>query len=88
MHQQLCPLLVLNEEHAEDTLLNSNELKLVLSKTPKFSPSPNRIKPKTVAGDCYIFGRRLIKIKAHNSFVCKDLIVRVKVNYELTCMVP
>ena len=35
---------VLNEEHAEDTLLISNELKRVLSKTPKFRPTPNKIK--------------------------------------------
>ena len=51
---------VLNEEHAEDTLLISNELKRVLSKTPTFRPTPNKIKPKTVAGDYDIFCHRLI----------------------------
>ena len=32
---------VLNKEHTEDQLLNSNELKKVLSKTPKFRPTPS-----------------------------------------------
>jgi hypothetical protein len=61
----------LNEEHAEDTLLISNELKPVLSKTPKIRPTPNKIKPRTVAVDCDIFGHRLIKTF---KFVSKDFI--------------
>jgi hypothetical protein len=51
---------VLNEEHAKDTLLISSELKRVLSKTPKFRPTPNKIKPRTVAADCDILARSSI----------------------------
>ena len=35
---------VLNQEHAKDPLLTSNDLKRVLSKNPNFLPTPNRIK--------------------------------------------
>jgi len=35
---------VLNEEDSKDPLLISNELKKVLSKTPKFRPTPNVVK--------------------------------------------
>jgi hypothetical protein len=78
---------VFNQEHAEDTLLISHELvKLVLSKTPKFCLTPNKIKSKTVAGDCDSFGQRLIK--TFNRFVCKDFIARGKVNSELSGVVP
>jgi hypothetical protein len=52
---------VLNEEHTEDPLLNSNELKRVLSKTRKFRPTPSIIKPKNTAMDCDLFGYRIIK---------------------------
>jgi hypothetical protein len=69
---------VLNLEHARDPLLTSNDLKRVLSKTPKFRPTPNRIKPKTVASDCDLFGHRLIK--TFNRFVYKDFIQQAKVN--------
>ncbi len=51
----------LNQEHAEDTLRISDELKRVLSKTPKFRPTPSNFKPSTVAADCDVFGHRLIK---------------------------
>ncbi len=72
---------VLNQTHAKDMLLTSNELKRVLSKTPKFRPTPSIIKPTTVAGDCDILGHRLIK--PFNRFVCKDFIERAKVNSKL-----
>jgi hypothetical protein len=42
---------LLNQEHAEDDMLTSNELIRVLSKTPKFRPTPHIVKPKTVASD-------------------------------------
>jgi hypothetical protein len=77
---------VLNQEHARDALLTSNELKCVLSKTPKFRPTPNIIKPTTIAGDCDILGHRLIK--TFNRFVCKDFIKRAKVNSQLAGIVP
>jgi hypothetical protein len=51
----------LDQEHAEDTLRTSDELKRVLSKTPKFRPTPSNIKPSTVVADCDVFGHRLIK---------------------------
>jgi hypothetical protein len=52
--QQLEFRCTLNEEHAEDTLLISNELKLVLSKTPNFAPprtrsSPGRLQSESTA---------------------------------------
>ena len=77
---------VLNQEHAKDALLTSNELTRVLSKTPKFRPTPRIIKPTTVAGDCDILGHRLIK--TFNRFVCKDFIERAKVNSKLAGIVP
>jgi hypothetical protein len=77
---------VLNQTHAKDTLLTSNELKRVLSKTPKFRPTPSIIKPTTVAGDCDILGHRLIK--TFNRFVCKDFIELAKVNSKLAGIVP
>jgi hypothetical protein len=69
---------VLNQEHARDSLLTSNELKRVLSKTLKFCPTPNMIKSTTIAGDCDVLGHHLIK--TFNRFVCKDFIKRAKVN--------
>ena len=77
---------VLNQEQAGDTLLTSNELKRVLSKTPKFRPTPSTIRPSTVAGDCDILGHRLIK--TFNRFVCKDFIEQAQVNSELAGIVP
>ena len=67
-------------------LLTSYELKRVLSKTPKFRPTPNIIKAKTVASDCDLFGQRLIK--TFNRFVCKDFIQRAQVNSDLAGIVP
>jgi hypothetical protein len=69
---------VLNQDHAKDPLLTSNDLKRVLSKTPKFRPTPNILKPGTVAKDCNLFGHRLIK--TFNRFVCKDFINMAKIN--------
>jgi hypothetical protein len=77
---------VLNKEHTEDQLLNSNELKKVLSKTPKFRPTPSIIKPRTVATDCDLFGHRIIK--TFNRFVCNDFIQQAKVNSKLAGIVP
>ena len=77
---------VLNLEHTMDPLLTSNDLKRVLSKTPKFRPTPNRIKSKTAASDCDLFGHRLIK--TFNRFVCKDFIQQAKVNSKLAGIAP
>jgi hypothetical protein len=77
---------VLNQDHMEDQLLNSNELKRVLSKTPKFRPTPSLIKPKTVAKDCDLFGHRIIK--TFNRFVCNDFIEQAKVHCKLAGIVP
>ena len=77
---------VLNQEHEEGSLLTTQELKRILSKTPKFRPTPNIIKAKTVANDCDLFGHRLIK--TFNRFVCKDFIQRAQVNSDLAGIVP
>jgi hypothetical protein len=77
---------VLNQEHAKDALLTSNELRRVLSKTPKFRPTPHIVKPKTVASDCDVLGFRIIK--TFNRFVCKDFIERAKVNSKLAGIIP
>ena len=77
---------VLNKEHTEDQLLNSNELKKVLSKTPKFRPTPSIIKPRTVATDGDLFGHRIIK--TFNRFACSDFIQQAKVNSKLAGIVP
>jgi hypothetical protein len=58
----------------------------VLSKTPKFRPTPHIVKPKTVASDCDVLGFRIIK--TFNRFVCKDFIERAKVNSKLAGIVP
>ena len=63
---------VLNKEHSKDPLLNSNSLRLLLSKTPKFLPTPKRLKKSNVEQDCDLFGFRLIK--TFNRFVCRDYI--------------
>ena len=76
---------VLNQEHDNDPLLTSNTLKRVLSKTPKFRPTPRPINPKTVARDCDLFGHRLTK--TFNRFVCKDYIEQAKVNSQLAGLV-
>ena len=76
---------VLDQEHAKDALPTSNELKRVLSKTPKFRPTPSTIKPSTVAGDCDVLGHRLIK--TFNRFVSKDFIERAQVNSKLAGIV-
>ena len=70
----------------EDQLINSNELKRVLSKTPKFRPTPSLIKPKTVAQDCDLFGHRIIK--TFNRFVCSDFIEQAKFNSKLAGIAP
>jgi hypothetical protein len=77
---------VLNQEQAEDALLTYNELRRVLSKTPKFRPTPHIIKPKTVASDRHVLGFRIIMTLNH--FVCKDFIERAKVHSKLARIVP
>ncbi len=72
---------VLNQEHVEDALLTSNELRLVLSKTRKFRQTLHIVKPKTVASDCVVLGFRIIKM--FNCFVCKDFIERAILNSKL-----
>ena len=67
---------VLNHEHSKDTLLNSNELRRILGKTPKFLPTPRILKPKNVAADCDIFNTRLIK--TFRRFLCQDFIDQAK----------
>ena len=68
---------VLNREDSKDQLLTSNELRLLLSKTPKFLPTPKRLAPNSTAEDCDVFGYRLIK--TFNRFVCKEFIQHAKV---------
>jgi hypothetical protein len=58
----------------------------VLSKTPKFRPTPNIIKPTIVARDCDLFGHRLIK--TFNRFVCKEYIEQAKINSKLAGIRP
>jgi hypothetical protein len=77
---------VLNQEHSKDQLLNSNTLRRVLGKTLKFRPTPNIIKPKTVAYDCNLFGNRLIK--TCSCLICKDFIEQAKVNSKLAGICP
>ena len=69
---------VLNQEDSKDQLLTSNELRRLLSKTPKFLPTPKRLAPSSIASDCDVFGYRLIK--TFNRFVCKEFIQQAKVN--------
>jgi hypothetical protein len=71
---------VLNESDAKDPLLTSNEVQQLLSKTPKFLPTPCRIQPRNVAKDCDLFGYRLIK--TFNRFVCSDYIGKARANAE------
>lgn len=71
---------VLNEKDSRDRLLTSNEVQQLLSKTPKFLPTPGRLNPKNVAKDCDLFGYRLIK--TFNRFVCKDYIGKAQANAE------
>jgi hypothetical protein len=77
---------VLNTEHNKDQLLTSNTLKCVLSKTPKFSPTPNIIKQTILARDCNLFGHSLIKTL--NRFICKEYIDEAKINSKLTGIRP
>ena len=77
---------VLNLEHSKDQLLTSNTLKRVPSKTPKFRPTPNIIKPELVAKDCDLFGHRLIK--TFNRFVSQDYIEQAKINSGLAGIRP
>ena len=69
---------VLNKEDSKDSLLTSNEVRQLLSKTPKFLPTPKCLHPKNVAKDCDLFGYRLIK--TFNRFVCKDYISKAHAN--------
>ena len=71
---------VVNEKDSKDQLLTSNKLRQLLSKTPKFLPTPKSLKPKTIAEDCDIFGYRLIK--TFNCFVCRDFIQQTKINLD------
>ena len=47
---------VLNNEDSKDPLLNSNEVRQLLGKTPKFLPTPKPLQPKNVENDCNLFG--------------------------------
>ena len=67
---------VLNNEHSKDMLLNSNDLRRILGKTPKFLPTPRILKPANVAADCDIFNTRLIK--TFKRFLCQDFINQAK----------
>ena len=69
---------VLNNEDSKDPLLNSNEVRQLLGKTPKFLPTPKPLQPKNVENDCDLFGYRLIK--TFNRFVCKDYIDKAHAN--------
>jgi hypothetical protein len=69
---------VLNKEDSKDPLLTSNEVRQLLSKTPKFLPTPKYLQPKNVMKDCDLFGFRLIK--TFNRFVCKDYISKAHAN--------
>ena len=77
---------VLNEEDSKDPLLISNELKKVLSKTPKFRPTPNVVKSSTIAKECDLFGYRLIK--TFTRFVCKEFIEQAKYSSKLAGIIP
>lgn len=67
---------VLNKEDSKDQLLTSNEMRQLLSKTPKFLPTPRRLRPISIAQDCDVFGYRLIK--TFNRFVCRESIQHAK----------
>ena len=69
---------VLNEEHSKDALLNSNELRQILGKTPKFLPTPGKLKPMNVARDCDQFNTRLIK--TFKRFIHRDFISQANAN--------
>ena len=69
---------VLNEEHSKDALLNSNELRQILGKTPKFLPTPGKLKPMNVARDCDKFNTRLIK--TFKRFIHRDFISQANAN--------
>ena len=68
---------VLNEEHSKDALLNSNEVRQLLGRTPRFIPTPKRVDAADIARDCDIFGYRLIKA-AFNRFACRKYIQHAK----------
>ena len=72
MHQQYSPLCSEPRfrEDSKDPVLTSNDLGQLLSKTPKFLPTPKCLKPKDIANDCDVFGYRLIK--TFSQFVCLD----------------
>ena len=67
---------VLNEEHSKDALLNSNEVRQLLGRTPRFIPTPKRVDAADIARDCDIFGYRLIK--AFNRFARRKYIQHAK----------
>ena len=76
---------MLNEEHPKDALLNSNELRQILGKTPKFLPTPSNLKPANIAGDCDRFNTRLIK--TFKRFVNQDFISQAKASSALAGIV-
>lgn len=53
---------------------------MLLSKTPKFLPTPRPIMSSAVSQDCDLFGYRLIK--TFNRFACKDYIDKARANAE------
>ena len=52
---------VLNKEHQKEPLLTSNDVRRLLSKTPRFIHAPRKISRTAVADDCYKFGYSLVK---------------------------
>jgi len=72
---------VLNKEHSKDALLNSNELRQILGKTPKFLPTPCIVRPADVARDCDRFNARLIK--TFKRFVHQDFISQARASSAL-----
>ena len=67
---------VLDVEHSKDALLNSNEVRRLLGRTPRFIPTPKRVDAADIARDCDIVGYRLIK--AFNRFACRKYIQHAK----------
>ena len=67
---------MLNEEHSKDAPLNSNEVRQLLGSSPRFIPTSKRVDAADIAGDCDIFGYRLIR--AFHRFTCRKYIPHAK----------
>ena len=70
---------VLNQENSMDQLLTSNDLRQLLSNTPKFLSTPQCLKPNDITNHCDVVGYRVFKF-GFNSFVCKDYIQQAQTN--------